>query len=142
MSEIGAPCSWYPVALSADVQVVSFYDKLLIRMGYGTLRVQLDYYGGNLIFVRNLSGGYLALLSMAPDGEQRCKVYVIAFTEAKGALPMQPARYLLRVLFRHIAMYFLKADEPYLTGMHPEEGLLVDGKDDVARALPRVAAPP
>ena len=137
------------LAFTADVEAVSIYDKLLIRLGYGTLRVQLDYYGGNLIFVRNLSGGYLALLSMAPDGEQRCKVYVIAFTEAKGALPVQPARYLLRVLFRHIAMYFLKADEPYLTGMRPEEGLLVDGKDDVARAfwrwwraLPRVEAPP
>ena len=123
------------LAFTADVEPVSVYDKLLIRLGYGTLRVQLDYYGGNLIFVRNLSGGYLALLSMAPDGEDRCTVYVIAFTGDKGAALAQPVRRVLRLLFREIALYFLRADEPFLTGMHPREGLLVEGKDDVARAF-------
>jgi nitrite reductase/ring-hydroxylating ferredoxin subunit len=134
---------------AAEVEPVSLYDKLLVRLGYSTLRVTLDYFGGNLIFVRNESGGYVALLAMAPAGEHHCRVYLGAFAEARSGVLDTALQALRLALVRRIALYFLKADEPFLSGMRPVEGLLVAGKDDVARAfwqwwraLPRMEAAP
>lgn len=133
----------------ADVAPATLYDHLLVRLGYGTLRVQLDYYGGNLIFVRNESGGYLALLAMVPEGEHHCMVYLSTFTDAKPGVLHKAMQSPMLLISREIAMRFLKGDEPFLAGMRPLDGLLVEGKDDVARefwqwwrALPRIETTP
>jgi nitrite reductase/ring-hydroxylating ferredoxin subunit len=129
----------------ADVRPRTIYDHVLVKFGYPTLHVKLDYHGGNLIAVRNVSGGYLALLSMAPLSDTRCVVYLNAFGEARDGVLARAAQAVFLALTRRIALYFLRSDEPFLAGMRPAEGLLVEGKDDAARAfwrwwnaLPRV----
>ena len=57
--------------------------NVLIKAGFGELNVQLDYWGGNLIFVRNRSGGYLALIALRPDGDVHCRLYLGVFVEKR-----------------------------------------------------------
>jgi nitrite reductase/ring-hydroxylating ferredoxin subunit len=137
------------VAFTAGVRRGRFHDNLLVALGYGTLRVQIDYWGGNLVLVRNMSGGYVALLSMFPTGVNSCRMYLTVFVEAQdgwfGNLLQSP----LLEIYRAVAWVFVKSDVPVISGMRPMEGRLIAGRDDVAqafwqwlRALPRIDAGP
>jgi nitrite reductase/ring-hydroxylating ferredoxin subunit len=121
------------LSFTANVRGGRRYDDLLIRLGYGALRVQLDYWGGNLIFVRNASGGYLALLALAPLGPNRCRLYLSVFSEIARGRFTRLAQGVVLELYRLIAWRFIQPDIPVVSGMRPVEGLLVAGRDDVAR---------
>lgn len=137
------------LTFTADVLPGRFYDDLLIRAGFGELSVELDYWGGNLIFVRNRSGGYFALIALRPDGEGHCRIYLGVFAERRrgaGGAALQGG---LLEVYRQVAWMFLRSDIPALGGMRPREGALVAGKDDIAKAfwrwwngLPRIGGDP
>ena len=131
---------------NADVLPGKPYDNLLIKAGYGELDVQLDYWGGNLIFVRNQSGGYLALIALAPDGGAHCQMYLGVFAEKRETITQAVLQQAMLEIFRWVAWNFLRSDMPAVSGMRPREGALVSGKDDIAKqfwhwwnALPRIA---
>ena len=137
------------LTFTTDVLPGRFYDNLLIRAGFGELSVELDYWGGNLIFVRNHSGGYLALIALRPDGNGQCRMYLGVFAEERQTLGGTALQGLALEVFRQVAWIFLRSDIPAVGGMRPREGALVAGKDDVAKAfwgwwndLPRIGKVP
>ena len=130
---------------TADVLPGKAYDNLLIKLGYGELSVRLDYWGGNLILVRNQSGGYLALIALRPHGESHCQIYLGVFAEERSTLAGRVILNLLLEVFREVAWRFLQSDVPMVTDMRPRDGVLVAGKDDIAaefwrwwKSLPRL----
>jgi aminopyrrolnitrin oxygenase len=137
------------LAFSADVMPGRFRDDMVIRLGLRRLDVKLDYWGGNIIMVRNLHSRYLAMIALAPAGDGRCRIFIAVFAERRNGPLGLTAQTLQLELFRWIAYSFLRSDFPFVAGMRPEEGLLIPGKDDIARAfwrwwraLPRVEALP
>lgn len=131
---------------SADVLPVKVSDKMLIKLGFRELNVKLDYWGGNLIFVRNQSSGYLAMLALRPEGEDACRLYISVLAEMKEQVFSRIAQGVMLEVFRFVAWNFLQSDMPVVAGMKPREGVLIPGKDDIAqefwhwwRALPRLS---
>jgi hypothetical protein len=111
--------------------------------------VQIDYWGGNLVLVRNMSGGYVAVLAMFPTGANSCRMYLTVFVEAQDGWPGQLLQSPLLEICRAVAWVFVKSDVPVISGMRPIEGRLIPGRDDVAHAfwqwlhaLPRIDAAP
>lgn len=134
------------LTFTADVMPGKFYENMLIKAGFGELRVQLDYWGGNLIFVRNQSGGYLAMIALRPDGEGHCQLFLGVFVDQRETAIRSILQGALLSLFRRVAWNFLRSDIPAVSGMRPREGVLVPGKDDIAmefwrwwNTLPRIA---
>lgn len=137
------------IALTAGVRRRRLYDNLLIALGYGTLRVRIDYWGGNLVLVRNMSGGYIAMLGMIPTGADSCRMYLMVLDEVRDGWIGRVLQGVLLEVYRVVAWVFVKSDVPVISGMRPMEGHLIPGRDDAVRtfwhwwrALPRIESLP
>jgi nitrite reductase/ring-hydroxylating ferredoxin subunit len=137
------------ISLTAGVRNGRFYDNVLIRLGYGTLRAQIDNWGGNLVLVRNLSGGYVAMLAMIPTGAESCRMYLMVLDEARDGVLGHILQSLQLEIYRTVAWIFVRSDIPVVSGMRPHEGFLIPGRDDAVKAfwqwwhaLPRIEALP
>lgn len=127
-------CEHIRLKFTARVGKGRLYDNLMVRAGYGRLSVQLDYWGGTLIFVRNTSGGYMALIALAPEGEHTCRAYLTCYLAGQRETVTLLQTLALRV-HRAVAWRFLREDVPFVSGMRPTEGALVPRVDDPARAF-------
>ena len=145
-SEIGRYADHHiSLTFSADVIRGHFWDDLLIRMGRGRLDVHLDYYGGNIILVRNVHSNYLAMIALVPIDCSRCRAFIAVLMERAGGWAAHVRQSVQLGLFRTVASRFLMADVPFLAGMQPSDNMLIDGRDDAARefwrwwrGLPRI----
>jgi phenylpropionate dioxygenase-like ring-hydroxylating dioxygenase large terminal subunit len=137
------------IAMTAAVRPGRIYDNALIALGYGTLRVQIDNWGGNLILVRNRGGGYVAMLGMVPTGADSCRMYLTVLDEARKTWVGHILQSALLEIYRAVAWAFVKSDVPVVSGMRPKRGYLIPGRDDAVEtfwqwwhALPRIEASP
>lgn len=137
------------LCFTADVMPGRFHDDMVIRLGSSQLDVKLDYWGGNIIYVRNVKSNYLAMIALAPLGLGRCQIYIAVFIERRDGLAASVSQSIRLEIFRWVAYRFLKSDFPYVAGMRPSDGMLIDGKDDLAREfwlwwrkLPRLGSLP
>lgn len=132
------------LGFSADVMPGRVLDDLIIRLGGNHLDVKLDYWGGNLILVRNMRSNYLALIALAPAGPERCRIFIAVYLDRRSGAAASLRQTIQLEVFRWVAYSFLKSDFPFVAGMRPSDAMLVAGKDDIARefwrwwrALPR-----
>ncbi len=137
------------ISLTAAVRRGRLYDNLLIALGYETLRVQFDYWGGNLVFVRNMSGGYVAMIAMTSTTADSCRVYMTVLNEACEGCIGYALQSMRLEIYRVVAWQFVKLDVPVVSGMRPQQGHFIPGRDDAAkvfcewwRALPRIGVLP
>lgn len=119
-------------SLTMHVKLVRWNDYVMKYLGYNSSPFRLDCWGGNLIMPRNANTGHTAFLSMLPiDGGKRTKLYFLACEEKRkgffGAL-IQRTRL---PLVQFLAYTFIKSDIPVIKNMHPNEGALVPGKDEL-----------
>jgi nitrite reductase/ring-hydroxylating ferredoxin subunit len=137
------------ISLTAGVRAGRIYDNVLIALGYGTLRARIDNWGGNLILVRNMSAGYLAMLGMLPTGAHSCRMYLVVLDETRESWIAYILQSALLEIYRAVAWMFVKSDVPVVSGMRPKEGYLIPGRDDAVKAfwqwwhaLPRIEVLP
>ncbi len=123
------------IALEIGLIVKRWYDHVIKCIGLTKSAIQLDYYGGNLIMVRNNMTGHCAFLALLPnEGNKTTTLFFVV------ALP-KPDSIALRVLMkpklwflRFMSFSFLKPDFPIQKNMRPVRGLLTS-KDESAAAF-------
>lgn len=121
------------IRFSARVLTRRLRDKVFNVLGFGTVDVSIDCWGGSLLIMRNHTTRVGAVIGVEPIGNFQSCLYMTTFgmDEAEGlsARALRP----LQLEFGRIAMTsFLRADIPVLKGMWPREGVLIPGRDDGA----------
>ena len=82
---------------------------------------------------RNTNTGHTALLAMIPiENGKRTKVYFLAAEEKARGLLSTLIQSVRLPLVQFLAFAFIKSDIPVIKNMHPHEGALIPGKDDLA----------
>lgn len=118
------------IKFSAVVMGDRWYDRLMKMVGHHMLDVDIEICSGNIILVTNKSGKYNALLSLLPDSNQSCVMFVNVIREKRHGLLGNIFQKIEMMFYSWLAVMFLKPDMPVLKGMRPQKGALLDGPDD------------
>lgn len=122
------------ICFKAQVLKKRWQDRLMSAMGFNVVDISINCWGSNLLVMKNLSARVGAVVAATPTNVSNSTLYLAAFELASDI----PARKTLINKIKleaslAITIAFLKADVPVLTGMHPREGVLVPGQDDIAK---------
>ena len=118
------------IKFSAEVRAKTFYDHLMRIVGHKVLHVMIDVWGGNLIWVHNKSGKYVALLALTANGNDKSVMFLNVVKEKRFGVFGRLLQHLELSLFNRIAHTFLKPDMPVVKGMKPVNGVLLPGRDE------------
>lgn len=121
------------VRFEARVIPRRWQDRLMKVMGFNTVDITVDCWGGAILLMRNHKTRIGAVLGMEPVGPSNSSFYLTTFSMDEKHRHI--ARFLLRVkleIGRLVTAAFLSADVPVIKGMLPRSGALIPGLDDTA----------
>ncbi len=114
------------IKLEVCVILKHWYDYVVKSLGLGKSKIQLDYYGGNLIMVHSKKTGHCAFLALLPgESDKTCTLFFIAALPKKANNMFTKILERLKLRFlRFMSFGFIKPDVPVQKNMRPKKGIM------------------
>jgi nitrite reductase/ring-hydroxylating ferredoxin subunit len=117
------------INLAALVAGKNFYDRFMRLCGYNILDVKIESWGANLILVTNISGGYVALLSLLPHDDENSLMFITVMRRKRKTTFGRILQNVEMFFYSHLAHFFLKPDMAVLKNIKLEKRQLLQNKD-------------
>lgn len=121
------------IRFEARVLPLRGLDRLMKVLGFDTVDVTLDCWGGSFLMMRNHNTGIGAVIGVESRGPSSSRLYMTAFNicDEKDHGAGMGLRLKLEI-GRMATTAFVTSDIPLFRGMRPHRGVLIPGRDDAS----------